>query len=156
MTILCDFDGTVIPRLTEIGYTDFDTGASRVLKKLVEAGHNIVLWTCRNESEDNPYNYLGGKRRSTNSLQEAIGWFEKNEIPLFGVNGFPGEDKVGMGTSRKPLADLLIDDVAAGIPIKSCPVKYISAKTGTEKEKVLRYVDWDKLDKILKKQGYYN
>src|SRR5574344_1963016 len=119
MIILCDFDGTVVPKLLEIGYTSYDTGASKVLKKLIKAGHKIVLWTCRNNESNNPYNYINGKRRDISSLQEAIDWFKNNNIPLYGVNGFPGEDKACIGTSRKLLADLLIDDMAIGTPLKS-------------------------------------
>ena len=50
--ILVDFDGTVVPKLP-IGYSNYNTGAERVLRKLVDRGHKIVLWTCRNNSPDN-------------------------------------------------------------------------------------------------------
>ena len=60
MIILVDFDGTIIPQLPYNGICDIDTGAERVLKRLVSSGHLLVLWTCRNNSRENPYNYVNG------------------------------------------------------------------------------------------------
>ena len=57
-TILVDFDGTCIPSLPMGGYTDYNTGAEKVLIDLIKNGHNIVLWTVRNESDNNPYNCI--------------------------------------------------------------------------------------------------
>ena len=156
MIILCDFDGTVVPKLPESGSTLYDTGAAHVLKKLVDAGHDIVLWTCRNESPDNPFNYINGKLREISSLQEAINWFEDNGIPLKGVNGFEGEESTGIGTSRKLLADILIDDMAMGTPLKSNLVTYTSYATGEKHIARLSHVDWTKMDHMFKKAGFYD
>ena len=84
-----DFDGCCIVALPELGWCDVDTGAARVLGKLVEAGHELYLWTCRNEDPRNPYNWASGELRKENSLQEAIRWFSERGIPLAGVNNLP-------------------------------------------------------------------
>lgn len=155
MIILCDFDGTVIPKLLEIGTTDFDTGAKIVLKKLVEAGHKIVLWTCRNDEPDNPYNYINGEKRNPSSLQEAIDWFNNNGVPLYGINSFPGEKDAGTGSSRKLLGDIIIDDTAIGTPTTSDCVNY-RTPDGKIHCKRLVHVDWKELDKIFKNKGFYD
>ena len=58
---LIDYDGTVVPYLPENGYSDHETGAEQVLKRIIASGHQLVLWTARNRSRNNPYNYIGGK-----------------------------------------------------------------------------------------------
>ena len=90
-TFLIDFDGTCVPNLPEPGFSEVDTGAERVLKRIVSAGHRLILWTCRNNSRNNPYNYIGGKFRTETSLEEAERWFREREIPLYCVNNNPEE-----------------------------------------------------------------
>lgn len=66
MVIAVDFDGTVVThRYPQIG---MDIKAVPVLKKIVDAGHQIVLHTMRSGKE----------------LEEAVAWFTENEIPLYG------------------------------------------------------------------------
>lgn len=151
MIILCDYDGTVVPRIPD-GYCEVDTGAERVLKKLINAGHLIVLWTCRNNSLTNPWNYINGMLREESSLDEAIRWFTDRDIPLYGVNYVPGE-KEKVGKSRKPLADLIIDDTALGIPLVWGEVNYVSYITGEVIHKYQTYcVDWMAIEAMLTQQ----
>ena len=149
--ILLDFDGAVIPKVPD-GYCDVDTGAETVLKKLINSGHLIVLWTCRNNSLDNPYNYINGVPREETYLQEAINWFESRNIPLYGVNTVPGQETL-IGYSKKLLGDIMIDDTSIGIPLVWGAVDYISYDTG---EIIHGYythcVDWRSIEAILKQR----
>ncbi len=151
-TILVDFDGTCIPTLPMGGYTDYNTGAEKVLKQLIKNGHDIVLWTVRNNSDINPYNVVCKNFKGITSLEEAIDWFKKRNIPLFGINKVPGEEN-NVGIGRKVLGDFLIDDVAIGTPIKQVSIDYYSCLTN-KKEKIDTYhVDWDKLLVMLEELG---
>lgn len=150
MIILVDFDGTIIPQLPLNGSCDIDTGAEKVLKRLVSSGHLLVLWTCRNNSKSNPYNYVNGiYREGETSLDEAVKWFEDRGIPLYGVNEVPGE-KGKVGCSRKPLGDLLIDDTALGTPLTYGEVNYLSIDTGEIIKGYKTYcVDWRAMEALL-------
>lgn len=151
MNILIDFDGTVVYEVPE-GVCQVDTGAEKVLKKLVKAGHNLILWTCRNKDPQNPYNYLtGGIPKNPDSLDEAILWFKERGIPLKAVNEVPGTERF-IGKSVKPLSHCVIDNTNLGIPkrrdIVDC--RYYNGSTG----KVLAgCVDWVKVEELLIKEG---
>lgn len=116
MDILIDFDGTVVthtyPNIGE------DIGAAPVLKELVAKGHNLILFTMR----------------SGESLDEAVNWFKKNEIPLYGIQTNPTQHT--WTTSPKAYGQLIIDDICLGIPL----VKKMSTRP---------YVDWVKVKEIL-------
>ena len=58
MIIAVDFDGTLVCQAPHGFYCKKDIGSEAVLKELIEKGHKIILWTCRNNSKKNPYNYL--------------------------------------------------------------------------------------------------
>lgn len=151
--ILVDFDGTCIPTLP-VGsrLDDFNTGAEEVLKKLIEAGHKIVLWTVRNESSQNPYNIIAKQFIGKSSLCEAIDWFKKRDIQLYGVNEVPDEiSKVGVG--RKVLGDFLIDDTAIGAPIKEVTIEYFSYLTDSYSTLETYHIDWEIIEQLLIKQG---
>lgn len=145
---LIDFDGTVIFNTPEGPPCPIDTGAERVLKKLIEKGHHLVLWTCRNKSEDNPYNYVDGVRKKVDSLDEAINWFKSRNIPLYSVNCLDNGLKY-VGTSRKPLCDFIIDDLNVGTPLIYKDVPFISRDGNTYISKS-HCVDWEKMEKLLK------
>jgi len=116
MDILIDFDGTVVTHVwPEIGE---DIGAVPVLKELVAKGHNLILFTMR----------------SGESLDEAVNWFKKNEIPLYGIQTNPTQHT--WTTSPKAYGQLIIDDICLGIPL----VKKMSTRP---------YVDWVKVKEIL-------
>lgn len=149
---LIDFDGTCVPRLPESGYTEVETGAEIVLKALVERGHKLVLWTARNSSRNNPFNYVSGRFRTESSLAEAERWFKEREIPLYGVNDVPEEEEI-IGYSRKALGDYMIDDTAIGTPLMYGTIEYASLETGELKTTHTYCVDWSRIEEILKRQG---
>lgn len=154
--IAVDFDGTCVPSLPESGrcIDNIDTGAVGVLKLLVSKGHKIVLWTCRNHSFDNPYNYDSkGYLRVEDSLDEAENWFKKNGIPLYGVNNTPECEEL-IGKSRKLLYDILIDDTNIGIELSYGEVEYVSYSTGEIKTINTYCVNWEWVYEVLKNQGY--
>lgn len=82
-----DFDGTVVTHdFPKIGK---DIGAVTILKRLVENGHKLILFTMRSDidevtSDDYNIHKQGGKY-----LSEAVQWFMDNNIPLFGINENP-------------------------------------------------------------------
>ena len=97
MYIAVDFDGTCVTH--EYPNVGRDIGAVPVLKKLVEAGHKIILNTMRSGDE----------------LADAIQWFIDNNITLFGVNENPTQKS--WTASPKVYAHIYIDDAALGCPL---------------------------------------
>jgi hypothetical protein len=97
MIIAIDFDGTCTTH--EYPNIGKDIGAVPVLREIIKAGHQLVLNTMRS-----------GKQ-----LKEAVDWFRKNDIPLYGVNGIP--DQKSWTDSPKVYANLYIDDFALGCPL---------------------------------------
>ena len=73
MIIAIDFDGTCVTH--EYPKIGKDIGAIPVLKKLLKNGNNIILYTMRSGKE----------------LIDAVDWFNKNEISLYGVNTNPSQ-----------------------------------------------------------------
>ncbi len=118
MIIAIDFDGTCVAHeYPEIGR---DIGAVPVLKELIKEGHQLILFTMR-----------GGE-----CLSKAVGWFDKNDIELYGINTNPAQSE--WTDSPKAYAELYIDDAGLNIPLVRM------AKTGTRD-----YVDWAEVRKIL-------
>lgn len=148
MTILIDFDGTCV-------YHDFpnvgkDIGAAPVLRELVAAGHKLILWTMRCDhteppTSDDPNIYsVGG-----NYLSDAVRWFKDRNIPLYGINTNPTQDK--WTSSPKAYGELCIDDINLGARLKKvadlrpfinwektyddlCEAKIIPYKSSVEEE----------------------
>ena len=122
MYIAVDFDGTCVthdyPRIGK------DIGATKVLKRLVKAGHKLILNTMRSGKE----------------LQDAIHWFNKNEIELYGVNENPTQKH--WTTSPKVYAHMYIDDAAFGCPLLNVPD--FSDRP---------FVDWDSIWRKLIRMG---
>ena len=125
--ILCvDFDGTCVTHAyPKIGN---EIGAAEVLQEVARNGHKIILYTMRSLSPNN----------STNTLGDAIDWFKKHNIPLFGVNKNPEQSSWTL--SPKPYAHLYIDDAGAG-----CPLLQSNDRP---------YVDWISIIPILWKEGF--
>lgn len=98
MIIAVDFDGTCVTH--EYPKIGRDIGAVPVLIELCKNGHQLILWTMRDGPE----------------LKDAIKWFEKNEIPLIGVNKHPTQHK--WTQTPKCSANLYIDDLNLGCPLK--------------------------------------
>lgn len=116
--IICiDFDGTVVTH--EYPGIGREIGAAPVLKRLVEAGARLILWTMR----------------SGIHLEEAKGWFRDHGIPLFGCQRNPEQDT--WTDSPKAYAHLYIDDAAFG-----CPLEYFFPDERP-------FVDWDLVEKGL-------
>ncbi len=120
MEIGIDFDGTVVTH--EYPNIGRQIGAYRVLKDLVEAGHKLILNTMR----------------SGEYLQDAVDWFERLEIPLYGINENPTQKE--WTESPKVYANLYIDDAALGVPL-------------TVIEDARPHVDWRMVRVLLEKDG---
>lgn len=132
MIIAIDFDGTCVTH--EYPIVGKDIGAVPILKKLTKAGHRLVLFTMRS--------YMEGISPVTNKLQDgglndAIKWFADNNIPLYGINTNPGQEK--WTSSPKVYAQLYIDDAGIG-----CPIKYDSNISDRP------FIDWEKAEILLK------
>ena len=122
MYIAIDFDGTCVthdyPRIGK------EIGATKVLKRLVEAGHKLILNTMRSDKE----------------LQDAVNWFKKNGIELYGVNENPTQKR--WTNSPKVYAHMYIDDAALGCPLINAPE--LSDR---------QFVDWDSVGRKLIHMG---
>lgn len=122
MYIAIDFDGTCVthdyPRIGK------EIGATKVLKRLVEAGHKLILNTMRSDKE----------------LQDAVNWFKKNGIELYGVNENPTQKR--WTNSPKVYAHMYIDDAAFGCPLINAPE--LSDR---------QFVDWDSVGRKLIQMG---
>lgn len=106
MIIAIDFDGTCVEfRYPKIGPS---IGAAPVLRRLVDAGHSLILNTMREGEE----------------LEQAAEWFRERGIKLCGTN---------QGMNTKMFAHLYIDDSALG-----CPLKNDSARPYVDWEEVER------------------
>jgi len=113
MDIVIDFDGTVVTH--EFPRVGRDIGADEVLKELVAAGHNLILFTMRSDVTE-PYSKSPEIiTQSGNYLTDAIKWFEEREIPLYGVQKNPTQHT--WTTSPKAYGQIIIDDAALGCPL---------------------------------------
>ena len=116
MRIAVDFDGTcVMHAYPDVGE---EIGATLVLRMLAEKGHELILWTVRS-----------GER-----LQDAVDWFARRDIALYGVNVNPDQHR--WTSSPKVYAEMYIDDAALGVPLVT-PAKGRA------------YVDWYKVRVLL-------
>ncbi len=142
-----DADGTIFSN--EFPNKGKEIGAERVLKKVVEAGHLLMLYTCRcNIEEDRIMIFEDGSELRVpagNHLDEAIDWFSKYNLPIIGVNWNPAEAEYSV---TKPHFDILIDDKAFGIPLTSITIvdgEYVSSNKP--------FVDWDAIELDLMNKG---
>lgn len=124
MIIAVDFDGTCVTH--EYPKVGRDVGAVPVLKKLVEKGHKIMLWTMRGNK---PFEGI-------DTLQDAVNWFKDNNIPLWGINENLDQKASGWTNSNKQYANIYIDDTALGCPLVTIP---------NERP----YVDWVQVEHML-------
>ena len=114
MFIVVDFDGTCVSH--EFPNVGNDIGAVPILKKLVNAGHKLILFTMRSDR-------LTGGDTQTEGIDDVIGefltdavkWFAKNDIPLYGIQTNPTQKS--WTTSPKAYGELIIDDAALGCPL---------------------------------------
>jgi len=132
MKIAIDFDGTCVTH--EYPNIGRDIGAVPVLKKLVAAGHLLILNTMRCGKE----------------LKEAVDWFKENGIPLYGVNKDPKQRE--WTRSPKVYANLYIDDAALGCPL-IWPVKgFLPGEDKSGRP----YVDWERVEAIFAEDSAYH
>jgi hypothetical protein len=131
--ILVDFDGTCTTH--DFPNVGKDIGSVPVLKKLVEKGHRLILFTMRSHR---PFINFNGSTRDT--LDEAVQWFADNELPLYGINENP--DQKNWTDSPKAFGQLLIDDIALG-----CPLRYDTTISQRP------FVDWGKTEEWLESRG---
>jgi hypothetical protein len=134
MIIAVDFDGTCVTH--EFPRVGVEIGAAEVLKELTDKGHQIILFTMRShqldgaeETEEFGYSKTKPAKLPSDGLQDAIDWFKKHDIPLFGVNENPTQKD--WTSSPKPYEHIYIDDAALGVPLKHDSL--------SERP----YVDWD-------------
>ena len=138
MEICIDFDGTCVSH--EFPKIGKDIGAIPVLNKIVEAGHNIILFTMRSDIEEVSSDDYDIHKQGGEYLTDAVNWFMDNNIPLYGVNVNP---KQGTWTkSPKAYGQLYIDDAALGCPL-------VINKEISERP----FVDWNMVEQWLKLSG---
>ena len=116
MVIAVDFDGTCVTH--EFPKVGKEIGAAPVLKCLTENGHQLILLTMRSHLDDSTshaHNTLSGDSINIDTLQEAIDWFTKHDIPLYGINENP--DQKRWTSSPKVYANLYIDDCNIVMPL---------------------------------------
>lgn len=125
ITIAVDFDGTCVthdyPRVGR------PIGSVPILKKLVESGHQLILFTMRDKEQ----------------LNDAVNWFSDNEIPLYGIQSNP--DQKRWTSSPKAYGNLYIDDAALG-----CPLMW------NEKISERAFVDWVSAEEMLSELGLFD
>ena len=138
MEICIDFDGTCVTH--EFPKVGKDIGAVPVLKKLVEAGHKLILFTMRSDIEEVTSNDYGIHKQAGEYLTDAVNWFIDNHIPLHGVNVNPTQHT--WTKSPKAYGQLYIDDAALG-----CPLIYNREISDRP------FVDWTKVEEMLKAIG---
>jgi len=97
MLISVDFDGTICDhKFPDIG--ELLPGAVETLKDLAEAGHVLILNTCREDENRRSY------------LTEAVNFMRKNGVEFASVNENRPEDEFRDKPGRKVYAAIYIDD----------------------------------------------
>jgi len=136
MIIGIDFDGTCVTH--EYPFVGKDIGAVPVLKDLVKAGHQLILYTMRSEMPGiSPVTH----KLENGGLQDAINWFKENGIDLFAVQTNPTQHE--WTSSPKCYFHLCIDDNTLGAPLT------------INREVCSRpFIDWIRARKMLEDNGY--
>jgi hypothetical protein len=127
-----DFDGTCVTHAYP--YIGKEIGAVPILKKLIENGHKLILFTMRGNTNN---------LSNSGTLEEAVKWFESHEIPLYGVQTNPTQRN--WTNSPKAYAQLYIDDAALGCPLK------IDTELSERP-----FVDWAAVEVMLYNRGLLN
>jgi hypothetical protein len=131
MIICVDFDGTSVTH--EFPKVGKDIGAVPVLKKLIENGHQLILFTMRSDIDNVSHK---GIEIPNNLLTDAVNWFKDNGIELYGINTNPTQNS--WTSSPKAYGNLFIDDASLGCPLKMD--KNLSNRP---------FVNWIEVEKIL-------
>ena len=142
MTINIDFDGTCVTH--EFPNVGKSIGAEKVLKRLTDNGHQLILFTMRSDrTEAKPVIDPTIQNVTGKFLTDAVNWFKENNIPLYGIQKNPTQ--FNWTTSPKSYAELMIDDSALG-----CPLRYdlqVSERL---------FVDWETVELYLENMGCFN
>jgi hypothetical protein len=142
LEICVDFDGTCTTH--EFPHIGKPIGAERVLKRLVEEGHKLILFTMRSDSDFDPKFVNAGPNidgsKAGKYLSDAIQWFEEREIPLYGIQTNPTQHT--WTSSPKAYGQIYIDDAALG-----CPLAHIPSLSSRP------FVDWQKVEIMLEELG---
>jgi len=134
MYIVLDFDGTCLTH--DFPILGEDIGAIPVLKKLVKKGHKLILFTMRSDGQKEQELEGGYKMHGGDFLTQAVNWFEKNDIPLYGIQTNPTQKS--WTSSPKAYGQLIIDDAALG-----CPLIYDADIHSRP------FVDWNRVEEML-------
>lgn len=129
LTIGLDFNGTCLTYNFPEG-VGHDIGAVPVLRRIIEAGHSIVLMTG---ADRKPM-----EEKQLRCYQQSVEWFEKNGIPIVGINENPNLDY----QPKKLCCDLYIDDHCLGIPMTA---NYALSDRP--------FVDWPRVEILLEELG---
>lgn len=98
MIVAVDFDGVLCEdRFPEIGAPDYEVVS--LVRQLIDAGHEVVLWTCRVDAR----------------LQEAVEWCEDRGLRFCAVNENAPSNRARWATeypngTRKVYADVYVED----------------------------------------------
>ena len=146
MIIAVDFDGTCVTH--DFPNVGKNIGAEIVLRKLSDKGHKIILYTMRSHpSEKTEKAGTSGMIPTTNDcLQDAIDWFEKYNIPLYGVNNNPSQHS--WTDSPKVYANMYIDDAALDIPLVYNDMSFMY-----DSSMMRPYVSWVRVSEMLWRAG---
>jgi hypothetical protein len=140
MDIVIDFDGTCVTH--EFPAVGLDIGAEPVLRKILDNGHNLILFTMRSDLPYPTYRNEGRELPPGNYLKDAIDWFDERGIPLYGIQRNPSQDS--WTSSPKAYGQLIIDDAALG-----CPLIF--------NENISRrpFVDWEAVNDMMEYMGFF-
>lgn len=142
-----DFDGTCVEhQFFKIGKEV--PHAVRVMNRLTDEGHRIILWTMRSNMQ--PHQHANGTFNSgITCLHAAVNWFIVRKIPLFGINENPDQN---WSDSHKQYCNFYIDDAAIGCPL-IYPEEYKAINQDHNAAHTRPYVDWLKVEQLLEDQG---
>jgi hypothetical protein len=101
---LVDFDGVVTVNSLYVSNLVYNQGIKEILLYLLSANCIPVLWTARSNSHPNP------------QYRVNVCWDFINEhnLPLISIERYR---QLSGCTTEKPLVDLVIDDLAVGVPV---------------------------------------
>jgi len=139
MIIAIDFDGTIVDHLFPM-VGPAVPGAIESIKELKKQGHTLILYTMRGNLNLGRYNLLADLE-VYNPFQEAKQWCIDNDLGFDYYN--ENHSQLKWTNSPKIYAQIYIDDLAVGCPLKDNP-RYGG----------LPYVDWEKVMQLLK-DNYY-
>ena len=129
LVIGLDFNGTCLTYNFPDGI-GHDIGAVPVLRRIIEAGHQIVLMTGAEREPMEP--------KQLECYQKSIEWFEQNGIPIIGINHNPTLTY----QPKKLCCDLYIDDHCLGIPMTA---NYALSDRP--------FIDWPRVEIMLEELG---